>query len=446
MCPSRKGDEPQKYILHAGASGFWAERSKEPDGRKSTMRLAAIKILAVVLALLAVLLSAKSLLAGQVQLEQAKKLLSQGSIKEAVVVLRESVAADPRNADARMLLGTALALEGVRGESIEQLTEVVRLRPNSAAAHNRLGSVLSRFVETQAARREFEKALELDPKLAEAHVNLSLVLAQAGELDSAGEHLERAIEFQGNSPAAAYAHYLRGKIWAVQNQIKKSISELQTAVRLRPDYAEAWSELGAMRRIDLDDEGAMHALEKAITLDPSNALAQYRLGQMYLEDGEAAEAVKHLQQSVSSGSNDRATLYALARALRKSGKLDEAERIDKRMAELLQESHHASEVLFPATELNSQGMQLEKSGDVRAALAKYKAALDLDPSGYGFRLNYALALCRLGQWQDGVVELREVLRVDPDNADAAKALYIATEEVAKAQHTQGTKPPAKPDP
>jgi tetratricopeptide (TPR) repeat protein len=427
-------------------SAFWAECSKETEGRKSTMRVDAIKILAVVLALLAMLLSAKHLLAEQVQLEQAKKLLSQGSFKEAVVLLRESVAADPRNADARMFLGTALALEGVRGESIEQLTEAVRLRPNSAAVHNRLGSILSRFVETQAARREFEKALELDPRLAEAHVNLSLVLAQAGELDSAGEHLERAIELQGNSPAAAYSHYLRAKIWAVQNQIRKSISELQTALRLRPDYAEAWSELGAMRRIDLDDEGAMHALEKAVTLEPSNALAQYRLGQIYLEDGEAAEAVKHLQQSLSSGSDDRATLYALARALRKSGKLDEAERIDKRMAELLQEGHHASEVLFPAAELNSQGMQLEKSGDVRSALAKYKAALDLDPSGYGFRLNYALALCRLGQWQDGVVELREVLRVDPDNADAAKALYIATEEVAKAQHARGTKPPAKPNP
>jgi tetratricopeptide (TPR) repeat protein len=426
-------------------SAFWAECSKETGGRKSTMRVDATKILAVLLALLAVLLSAKHLLAEQVQLEQAKKLLSQGSFKEAVVLLRESIAADPRNADARMLLGTALALEGVRGESIEQLTEAVRLRPNSAAAHNRLGSVLSRFVETQAARREFEKALELDPKFAEAHVNLSLVLAQATELDSASEHLERAIELQGNSPAAAYSHYLRAKIWAVQNQIKKSIIELQTAVRLRPDYAEAWSELGAMRRIDLDDEGAMHALEKAVTLEPSNALAQYRLGQIYLEDGEAAEAVKHLQQSLSSGSDDRATLYALARALRKSGNLDEAERVDKRMAELLQEGHHASEVLFPAAELNSQGMQLEKSGDVRAALAKYKAALDLDPSGYGFRLNYALALCRLGQWQDGVVELREVLRVDPDNADAAKALYIATDEAAKAQHAQGTKPTTKSD-
>jgi hypothetical protein len=36
------------------------------------------------------------------------------------------------------------------------------------------------------------------------------------------------------------------------------------------------------------------------------------------------------------------------------------------------------------------------------------------------------------------VELREVLRVDPDNAEAAKALYIATEEAAN-QHPHATK-------
>jgi hypothetical protein len=58
-------------------------------------------------------------------------------------------------------------------------------------------------------------------------------------------------------------------------------------------------------------------------------------------------------------------------------------------------------------------------------------ALDLDPTGFGFRLNYALALCRLNRWQDGVVELREVFAtrpLDPDNGDAAKALYIAREQ------------------
>jgi predicted Zn-dependent protease len=83
-----------------------------------------------------------------------------------------------------------------------------------------------------------------------------------------------------------------------------------------------------------------------------------------------------------------------------------------------------------ASGLNEQGVGLEKSGDVQAAMVKYKAALDLDPTGYGFRLNYGLALCRLDRWQEGIVELREVLKADPNNADAAKALYIAQEKVA----------------
>jgi hypothetical protein len=40
-------------------------------------------------------------------------------------------------------------------------------------------------------------------------------------------------------------------------------------------------------------------------------------------------------------------------------------------------------------------------------------------------------LCRIGKWQEGIAQLQEVLKQDPDNADAAKALFIAQEEVAK---------------
>ena len=82
-------------------------------------------------------------------------------------------------------------------------------------------------------------------------------------------------------------------------------------------------------------------------------------------------------------------------------------------------------------DLVDAGRGLEKSGDFRAALEKYRAALDLDPSDAVLRLNYGLALCRLGRWQQGVAELREVLRLDPNNAAAAKALYIALDEKDK---------------
>ncbi len=343
-------------------------------------------------------------------------------------MLRQTIAADPNNVDARVLLGSTLAVQGIRGEAIEQLAEAVRLNPNSANVHNEFGMVLSRFVEVKAARQEFERALELDPRLAEAHVNLSLILAQAGELAASGEHLDRAIELQGSSPKAAYAHYLRAKIWGAQDQIDKVMDELQRAVHLRPDYEEAWSDLGGMRRLALDNPGAIQALQRAVALKPGDALAQYRLGQLYLQGGHALKAVEHLKQALASAPDDRATLYNLMLALRKTGRLEEAKPVEKRIAELQEQGDRASEVGFAASGLNNEGIRLEKSGDIRAALAKYRAALDLDPTGSGFRLNYALALCRLARWQDGVVELREVLRVDPDNADAARALYIAIEQ------------------
>jgi len=386
----------------------------------------------MVLGLIVVLACSELLAQGQSSLERARKLVSVGSFDKAEAMLRQTIAADPSNIDARVLLGKTLALQGVRGEAIAQLAEAVRLNPNSATAHNESGMALSRFVEVRAARQEFERALELDPGLAEAHVNLSLVLAQAGELAAAGDHLDRAIELQGSRREAAYAHYLRAKIWAAQGQIDKAMDELERAVHLRPDYAEAWSDLGGMRRLALESAGAIEALQRAVALKPDDAVAQYRLGQLYLQDGHAFMAVEHLKQALFYTPNDRATLYNLMLALRKAGRAEDTKPIEKRLAELQQQSDRASAVGFAASDLNSEGIQLERSGDIRAALAKYRAALDLDPTGFGFRLNYALALCRLGRWQDGIVELREVLRLDPDNADAAKALYIAVDK-AKPQ-------------
>jgi tetratricopeptide (TPR) repeat protein len=396
------------------------------------MRRAHVKSCFAAVALLAAFLSAKHLRAEQTSLEKAESLLSKGATAEAVVVLRQIVTDDPRNVDAHLLLGTALALIGERGESINQMAVAVQLRPDSARAHNQYGMVLSRFIEVKAAREEFEKALELDPRLAEAHVNLSLILAQAGEVISAGDHLDQAIKLQGDVRAAAYTHYLRAKIWGAQSQIDKSIDELEKSIQLRPEYAEAWSDLGGMRRLSLDSSGAVQALEKAVALNPHDSTAQYRLGQLYLQDGEAAKALDHLKVALLRDPSDVAILYSLDRALRKAGKLEEAKPIEKQLAELRAQSDRASTVALAASRLNDEGIAMEKSGDVRAALAKYRAALDLDPTGTGFQLNYGLALCRLGRWEDGIAELREVLRLDPDNHEAAKALYIAMDQ-AKAQ-------------
>ena len=366
-------------------------------------------------------------------LKKAQELLAQGSVPEAIDQLRHTVIAEPENADAHLLLGTVLALQGLRDESLAELQVAVRLSPNSAVFHDRLGEVLSRFVETDAARREFEKALQCDPRLADAHINLSLVLAQQGELDEAAAHLDRALELLGNSREAARAHFLRAKIWAAQDQMEKAAIELKRAVRLKPGFADAWSDLGAVLRLERDYDGAEAALDKAVALEPKNPEIEYRLGQAELENGKADAAVRHLKVAIEYTPDNRPTLYTLMRALQKAGRNEEAQVIRDRVAKQLDADRHASDVGFAASELNSEGIELEKSGDVTAAVSKYKAAVDLDPTGFGFRLNYALGLCRLRQWETAVEELRTVLKADPDNADAQKALYIARDQVAQQQ-------------
>jgi tetratricopeptide (TPR) repeat protein len=377
-----------------------------------------------------------ALCAAQTALEQAQKLLAAGHLNEGVAMLHQIIKRDPDDSQAHLILGTALAVEGLRNESIEQMDIAVRLSPNSADAYNQLGTILSRFLDGDEARGAFEKALALDPHFAQAHVNLALVLAQEGDYTSAHEHLDRAIELEGNSKAASRAYFVRAMVWSAQGNNDGAIADLKKATQLRPDYEAAWFDLSQLLYSKSDVGGALSAAERAVAIDPKDAAAQYQIGRLYLDDGNSAKALTHLRAAQALGANDTATLYALERALRATGDLEQAKQVEKQVVQLDHKSVKATQVLFTASSLNNEGVQLEKSGDLPAALAKYKAALDLDPTGYGYRLNYGLALCRLGRWEEGILQLRQVLKADPNNADAAKALYIAQDNVAKKMRTR----------
>ena len=257
-------------------------------------------------------------------------------------------------------------------------------------------------------------------------MNLALLLIQASEWAAAREHPGRAIDLQNSTPAAAYSYYLRANTWNSENQPEQAVVDLEKAVSLRPDFFEAWSDLGAARRL-LDDADALKAFARAVELNPRDAGAQYRLGSEYLREGKAQAAVLHLTKAMRMNPEDRATLYNLQRALFVNGELDEAARIRARMTELLRSPSRSAEYSLQTGNLNDDAIRLEAAGKTPAAIAKYRAALELDPTATGIRLNYGLALCRIGRWDEGIQEIREVLRADPDNAQATKALYTALE-------------------
>ena len=397
--------------------------------------------------LLALMLSVGLQPAQRRPVDDAWDLVVKGQRPEAVRLLREMIHAHPGDVDARLLLGSLLQEQGERDESIAQLTEAVRLRPRSAEAQNALGEAYIAFGSTPEARVRFEKAVALDPAFSQAHLNLGLILLEAGEIPAAALHLDRAIKLLGRKPDAAYAHYLRAKVYTELNDVPKAAAQLQEAVALRPDYAEAWSDLGDARKTMLDGPGALAAFERAVSLAPDDAVAQTRLGSEYLNQRKPHPAVAHLREALRLDPKNQSTLYLLQRALREDGQMAEAGEINKRLAELLRDKDRDDQNSLTAIQLNNQGADLEKAGDIRGALEKYRAALALMPDHVGIRVNVAVALLRLGQWSQGLQELREALRRDPDNPKLKAALDDALSQApvefgGKAKPGPATGPPS----
>lgn len=360
--------------------------------------------------------------------DQAWDLAAKGNRDQAINLLEDVVKSESRNADALLLLGSLLMEKGVRAESIARLKDGARLRPDSAEAQNALGEAYSNFGDPKSARAPFERAVALKPGFAVAQANLGLVLVEVGEFAAAAPHLDRAIELFGRTPDAAYPHYLRAKVYAAQSDAQKAVAELSQAVALRPDFAEAWSDLGEARKNILDNAGALAAEKRAVELNPNDAIAQYRLGAEYLHQEQPTLALEHLRQAYRLSPEDQSTLNALHNALLLDGKTGEANSVKQKLTELLRKKDQASANALKAVKLNNEGAGLEKAGDLRGALAKYREALDLYPTHVPIRVNYAIALLRLGQWTEGLNQLHEALRLDPGNTKIQAALDDALKQ------------------
>ena len=376
--------------------------------RSATPSLAALALVA-----LAPAVFAQTTASPGAAVQAAHRLLAQGARELAARALADAIRADPGDGPAQLLLGEIWSDDNRSADAIEPLTAAVRLLPASAEAHNALGEALSNLNALNPARAEFEKALELDPAMAAAHLNLGMVLAQTDDLSHAAEHLDFAIAKLGATPQAAQAHYLRAKVYTDLSQVERASSELRTAVKIAPDFAEAWSDLGQARQTLLDDAGALAAFERAVALSPSDPVALTRLGNELYHQGQVARAILQLEKADGIDPNDQTTLNALQAALRAGGQTARANQVKARLVAVLRERDQRTQNQLSAIRLNDEGAKLEHAGDMKGALNKYRQGIQLDPDHVGIRVNLAIALLRLGDWKEGLSELAEAMHRRP---------------------------------
>jgi adenylate cyclase len=188
----------------------------------------------------------------------------------------------------------------------------------------------------------FMRALELDPNYPKAYAALSMAYNldyqnrwsddPDSSLPLAKRYAEQAIEKDPNEPFARLV-----ASWAAifEKDLDRATSEVNTALRLSPNFALACSNLGSIHNYSGRPLEAIPMFERAIRLDPAfRAQNLHFLGIAHLLAGKYETAAALLRERILLVPGTDFSRVFLASALGYLGEVDEARRIWRELKEI----------------------------------------------------------------------------------------------------------------
>ncbi|MFI6902801.1 tetratricopeptide repeat protein [Nonomuraea sp. NPDC050394] len=406
-------------------------------------------------------------------------LLALGRMEEAEAAYRMVVELDPEDFSAYGRLGSVLAQLDRPQEARRQwrlglriLQAEVERNPGSGPMYEWLGALHSNLEEHEAAARAYQRVIEIGrtmfigkqladtlhaldrPQEAEAAYRMAIEMdagnpyAYEGlgyvlrDLDrhaeavvawsTAVELTERRLE---RRPDASGLHYLAGILHACLRDVAASARSLEEAVRLDPEHAAAYLELGNAYFALGDNGAAESAYRAAIRISPDYARAHYLLGGHLTALCRLEEAAQVYRQGLRAGPDHSGIKAGLAVVHAMSGEAAvvseadaaNADHLDCAMVELMRGAPDAARAhleLAHAAERDGYrgysvrlGVMLRRSDPERAERLLTQAA-EPNPAHTGSEKDRhvrALALACLGRTDEAVREL-EPLR-GRDRAD-----------------------------
>lgn len=310
--------------------------------------------------------TARALLALQPQDGELWKALSvaqQMLGEDALPALERALQLLPGDAELSANLGAQLAARGRWSEACAAYERALRLQPRLAGAHNNLGNALLALGRPAEALAAFDAALALQPGLVAALGNRARALLALARHEEAAATFARAI---AQRPQDAGLRVHAATALAAAGRGLDAVARLREAVALEPGGAAAWFTLGDLLRAQADETGAAEAFERVLVLDAGHAeaacnLAVLRpergeavlgaalasgvagarraallanLGNLRLQDGRHLEALAACRDALAIAPDSAEALGNLARALKRAGRLDEADAALSRILEL----------------------------------------------------------------------------------------------------------------
>ena len=185
--------------------------------------------------------------------------------------------------------------------------------------------------------------------------------------DAAINSLNEAVKL---NPDYAEAYYYRGLTYKSLGQREQAFEDYNKAIELNPDFTEAYNNRGVIYGECGQPERALQDFDKAIELDPNNAEAYYNRGLIYDALKQYAKSIGNYDKAILLSPNDAKAYLNLGVDYFRLNQYEQAIQNFDKAIELKPDYAFA---------YNNRGLSYFELGQYKQAVENYDKAVELNP-------------------------------------------------------------------
>ena len=270
--------------------------------------------------------------------------------------------------------------------------------------------------ELQQALNYAVELLWLFPNSVTLHNICGAIHAGLYHYDAAIDSYNRALKIK---PDFADAYCNMGHALRNKGDLDAAIAGYKQALKLKPKYIEAHASMANTLKQKGDLDAAICSYKLAIKLHPDNASTFYNMGNAFMDKGELDAAIDSYKSALKLEPDFADAYYNMGNALRVKGSLGAAIDSYKRALKLKPDFADA---------YNNMGTTLKDHGEINQAIDSYKRALKLKPDFADAHNNMGLALVQKDDLGAAMESYKWALTIKPDFAEANNNMGIALME------------------
>ena len=385
----------------------------------------------------------------QKYLSKAENFFTDGNYKKSSVEAKNVLQINPKNIEARFLLGKIQLKNGEIRQAFKNFTHVIQENPEHAGAHLEMAKIYFAADQLEKAKTSIDKALEQQADNKDAQILLAGVYSKTEKIQEAQEITENILkQYPGEVGAVTILTPIYGR-----EKPQKALDLIDSSLSINPDNV-ILKELKIRVLAVLDRKDEIEPILLSITEQHPNDIGYfYKLSQFYTAQNRPADAEKVLRQAIANNPDNieaktmlverlhqqknpqktEATLLAFIEQDPDEYKLvqllvsfyinnGEQQKAEVLLKELISNTETQSTLIAAQNTLASFYLTQEKPQEAQALIHQ---VLDIEPTNTEALILSARIKLADGENKNAIADLRAALKNDNNSVAALKLLALA---------------------